>query len=915
VSGVDVQRCGPGPGWLASLWAVGLATIALFLPAVAAADPPEPEPYQQGDGLGFRNILPPGSNGFANLADIAAFQLTGAQPKNFDDQLGPYARLLYGAPGLTTAELDRYFKDASFGVPSAQVERTYSPRDDVTIVRDRFGVPHIYGATRSGAIFGIGYATAEDRLFFIDILRHAGRAQLSSFAGGANVQMDREVWAETPYTEEDLQLQFDLGDDVYGAVGAQLQEDALNYTDGVNAYIAEARLNPLKMPGEYAAINQPLGPSEWKVTDLISIASLVGGIFGKGGGAEVGSALVLEEARERFGHREGKRIWADFRNANDPEAPTTVHGQRFPYQTVPDHPRGRALPDPGTTDAVDVVVGSGAGADPSGLDGLLEQLRGLSMSNALLVSARESQSGRPLAVMGPQVAYFAPQILMEQDVHAPATPDGPALAARGTAFPGSNVYVQLGRGPDYAWSATSANQDIIDTFALRLCEQDGSAPTIESMSYRFRGECLPFEVLERTNTWLPSAADQTPPGTETLRALRSKMGIVSHRAMIKGHPYAYTKLRRTYFHEVDSARGFADLNNPDAISGPEDFQRAAHKIDFTFNWFYADDRQIAYFNSGANPVRPDHVDQGFPVFGRRANEWEGWDPELNFADATPFAAHPQTIDQRYITSWNNKQARAYSAADGDFRFGPIYRSDPLDDRIRAEIAGAGKMSLVELVSAMEDAATVDLRGDAVLPWILEVLRTRPVDDPALAEALDELRAWNRAGAHRRDLDRDGHYEHTGAIRTMDAWWPRLLRAEFEPTLGEELYDAIEAVLEIDDTDRRDHLGSAFSEGWYGFVHKDLRQLLGEPVRGANSRVYCGKGSLGRCHRVLLRSLAQALAHDSDAELYPDGPCGVGDAQMCFETLIHRPTGGIEQPQIPWQNRPTFQQVVEVQGPR
>ena len=40
-------------------------------------------------------------------------------------------------------------------------------------------------------------------------------------------------------------------------------------------------------------------------------------------------------------------------------------------------------------------------------------------SNALLVSARESRSGHPLAVFGPQTGYFAPQILMEQEFHAP----------------------------------------------------------------------------------------------------------------------------------------------------------------------------------------------------------------------------------------------------------------------------------------------------------------------------------------------------------------------------------------------------------------------------------------------------------------------------------------------------------------
>ena len=113
-------------------------------------------------------------------------------------------------------------------------------------------------------------------------------------------------------------------------------------------------------------------------------------------------------------------------------------------------------------------------------------------------------------MFGPQVAYFAPQILMEEDVHAPGGP-GP-IDARGAAFPGTNLYVQLGRGRDYAWSATSAGQDIIDTFAVPLCEPDGGKPTLDSTDYRFRGRCLPIEVLERTNSLDADAADQTAAG-------------------------------------------------------------------------------------------------------------------------------------------------------------------------------------------------------------------------------------------------------------------------------------------------------------------------------------------------------------------------------------------------------------------
>src|SRR5213076_167423 len=115
------------------------------------------------------------------------------------------------------------------------------------------------------------------------------------------------------------------------------------------------------------------------------------------------------------------------------------------------------------------------------LRGLLPQsLLTMKNSNALIVGAKYSQSGHPLAVFGPQVAYFAPEILMEEDVH------GPGIDARGAAFPGVNLYVELGHGDDYAWSATSAGQDIADTWALPLCDPNGGKPTTTSDYYVYK---------------------------------------------------------------------------------------------------------------------------------------------------------------------------------------------------------------------------------------------------------------------------------------------------------------------------------------------------------------------------------------------------------------------------------------------
>jgi hypothetical protein len=145
---------------------------------------------------------------------------------------------------------------------------------------------------------------------------------------------------------------------------------------------------------------------------------------------------------------------------------------------------------------------------------------------------------------------------------------------------------------------------------------------------------------------------------------------------------------------------------------------------------------------------------------------------------------------------------------------------------------------------------------------------------------------------------------------MDAWWPRLVDAQFQPTLGNELMDRLEDMLGIDNAPSNGN-GSAYQSGWYGYAQKDLRTALGKKVKGRYSRKYCGGGSLATCRDALLASLTDALAHDSDAELYPDGPCAGMDAQACGDSIRYSTTGGITQPRQPWINRPTFQQAVQI----
>src|SRR5207253_1913847 len=161
-----------------------------------------------------------------------------------------------------------------------------------------------------------------------------------------NRAMDRAQYEIAPYTEADLESQLNNAATLYGAEGEKVVGDVKEFVAGINAYIDEALVDPNKMPAEYAALKQV--PTEWKPTDVIAEASLIGGIFGKGGGAEVRSALALEAFEKGLGQAAGRTAWQGFREANDPEAPVTVSG-RFPYETTsPFATTGLAMPEAGT---------------------------------------------------------------------------------------------------------------------------------------------------------------------------------------------------------------------------------------------------------------------------------------------------------------------------------------------------------------------------------------------------------------------------------------------------------------------------------------------------------------------------------------------------------------------------------------
>ncbi|HEX6515141.1 MAG TPA: penicillin acylase family protein [Nocardioidaceae bacterium] len=912
----------------AATWVIALTGTVT---ALAGTTPPA---TGAGDGAGrygdVWNILPPGQSGTVTATDLATVMTGGPDrtavdgenaPENFADQLEMYDALTTRRPSsLTRADLDTLYKRESFRPD--KVVREATPEQGVRIQWDQYGVPYVHGDTYTGTMFGAGWAGTKDRMFLMDVLRHAGRARLAEFAGATedNLAMDRTQLRTAFYTEKEAQRQMAAAAERYGARGRKVLRGADAFIAGINA--AQEQMCPHgnvlapSCPAEYAALQKT--PKPWTRADVVYVASLVGGIFGKGGGHEYANAIWLQRLVSRFGPVEGRQIYDDLREKNDLDAPTTA-GTFTPYggsaRVHPQRP-GVALPDvggetaPGTGDPVgdssplpDLGTGALTGtAQPLRMDTPIGRIDvpvvSHGMSNALVVGGEHTTTGRPMTVFGPQTGYYTPQLLTEEVLV------GPSVKARGVAFAGTNLVVQLGRGVDYAWSATSASNDNVDTVVERLCNTDGSKPTVHSLGYRVDGTCRPMQRYEHSYTAVPSAASPQAPQQYTYLVLRTRHGIVQTRTTVDGKPVAIVLQRSTYGHEVDSVAGFSELNDPGFVHGAASFQRAVSDIDYTFNWFYTDDRDISYFSSGRLPIRARGVDYDLPRWGDRRYDWQGW---------LPFSRHVHETNppRGYFVSWNNKTAPGFAAADDVWGYGSVYRSLALERRLRRAVADGRKVGVADVTAVMSGAATEDTRARYTLPWLLKVVG----DDPRTADARAVLRRWLRADAPRVDRDRDGHYGHEQAIAIFDDWWQHGRKSvaydAMAGRLGERLAHRLPTLL---DDHPRIGRGSAWNGiAWYGYLNKDLRTLVGDPVRQEYSRGYCGGGDLRECRQDLRASLRAAVAR----VLREQGVDRV--SQLTYDKSqddIRSVTVGVVGVRpIDWQNRPTFQQVVAFSGHR
>jgi acyl-homoserine lactone acylase PvdQ len=858
---------------------------ALGAPAAQAQDPVPPATP---DHMLAYAVDPPGQDGNLNAQETGS----GDYGPHFDDQLEMYASLI-DSDGVTEADLSKYFHSFQFG-PGPTIESTDQPVDGVTIFRDGFGVPHIYADTLEHASYGLGLVTAEDRMFEMDVFRHAARGTLSTLLGpgtdNAYLNMDIDT-RQQGYTEEEVQKMFDSFDDKYGALGERVQRGLEQYAAGVNDYASSLAMNPAECPVEYQATGNPCPgpfPEEWTPLDTLYIAILQLRVFGETAGGELRNAAFYSAVTDKVGTKLGTKVYNDLLFQNDPKSPPTVPRSegKFPSQNLGKlNPKSLAIPDHAARTARRVAAREESYKDTLASIGIrFAQPE----SNALLVGATKSATGNPLQTGGPQVGYAVPNFFIEVDVHVTASADGPAVDFRGPAVAGASALIPLGRGSDYAWTLTTGYSDAVDTRAELLCEPEGGKASLNSNGYMFKGKCKAMESREETFAGHVAPTDPTPPDDTTRTFYRTVHGPVLTRGSVDGKPVAFVKERFFWKKEVDSIPAFYGWNTDGHTV--KTFGKWASKLTMSFNTFYANTKDVAYFHVGEIPKRHKGVSPTLPTWG--TGQWE-WGGRFPFKDM-PHVTNPK---RGWIANWNSKPATGWNTAD-DFKWGTIQRVHLLEDDLGKVVAKGGKATLVDLVNVLRNVATRDVRGVYLGPQMLKLAGSQEGDAGA---AIELVKKWVSEGARRMNRDRDDNEDSGNALAIFDGWYTHLVHNVFDDEIGEAAYASGPPV-----TDYTPDHGSSFYFDFSSYLY----DLFGNGAK-RYSLNYCDDRSTKpheKCKDMVIKSLNDALA-----ELKTAQGADMAAWTTPAEWIVFPSFGASDPLQIPWQNRGTHNHIVELGG--
>ena len=320
--------------------------------------------------------------------------------------------------------------------------------EPVEVIRDNYGVNHIYAKNEHDLFFTQGYCAAKDRLFQFEIWRRQATGTVAELLGSR--ELKRDIGARLFRFKGDLKQELNH----YHENGEAI---ITAYTDGINAYISETEKNPSLLPIEFSLLDTK--PQKWtpdivisrhqgllrNITEEVSVARMV---------ARLGSEKVKEI--ENYG-------------PGDPllDIDPAINKERLFDDVIELYNAFRGSVKFAPEDLK--IAGNAnmeeyqnlAKLDETALQDILDKERQIIGSNNWIVSGQYSQSRYPLLANDPHRALSAPSLRYMVHLNAPGWN---VVGGGEPTIPG----VSIGHNEHGAWGLTVFNVDCEDLYVYEL---------------------------------------------------------------------------------------------------------------------------------------------------------------------------------------------------------------------------------------------------------------------------------------------------------------------------------------------------------------------------------------------------------------------------------------------------------------
>jgi penicillin G amidase len=312
--------------------------------------------------------------------------------------------------------------------------------EEVTVIRDSLAIPHIYAKNEEDLYRVVGYITAQDRLWQMDLMRRITTGRLSEIFGADMVTAD-QMFRAFDFSKKSA--------DVLKKTDPEIIQCLKAYTDGVNQFI---RKNQKKLSFEFSLLGYK--PEEWTMIHTINLIGYMAWDLTSGWSADMAIykiAQVVDEAlvEELLPWDRGFKT-------------------RFVFpEYIEKHP--------------ELVMNTIIEEAVSAIDKL--GVKVFEASNNWAVSGERSETGMPLLANDMHLGFMSPGIWyqMHQVVEG-------KLDVTGVVLPGQ-PYVIVGHNEDIAWGMTNLTVDNLDFYLETINPQD-------SNQYKLNGRWVDMRIEE-----------------------------------------------------------------------------------------------------------------------------------------------------------------------------------------------------------------------------------------------------------------------------------------------------------------------------------------------------------------------------------------------------------------------------------